>query len=369
LDLSRSMDAQDLTPSRLTRARLKILDILQRRKSGQIALVVYSSNAFTVTPLTTDADTVAALVNSLSTEIMPSRGSYPPAAIKKGQQLLEQAGVSLGEVLLITDGGSSPAAEEAADQLRSAGYSLSVLAIGTTEGAPIPRAGGGFVTDRSGNIAVPKLEATGLRRLAAAGGGRFAVMRTDDSDLDTLLSGATMAGSESDESLVTDHWREEGPWLLLLLVPLAAIAFRKGLVITLLIFILPVAEPAHAFSWKDLWLNADQQANQLLVEGSAADAAQLFKDPAWRAVADYRAGHYGGSAAGFGTLEDIDNLYNLGNALAKLGEFESAIDAYEEVLETDPNSEDARYNRDLLEDLLKQQQDSQAGEQGNQENA
>ena len=369
LDLSRSMDAQDLTPSRLSRARLKILDILQRRRSGQTALVVYSSNAFTVTPLTTDADTVAALVNSLTTEIMPSRGSYPPAAIKKGQQLLEQAGVSFGEVLLITDGGSSPAAEEAAEKLNSAGYSLSILAIGTTEGAPIPRAGGGFVTDRSGNIAVPKLEATGLRRLAAAGGGRFAVMRTDDSDLDTLLSEPSVGGSESDESLVTDHWREEGPWLLLLLVPVAAIAFRKGLVITLLIFLSPIPEPAQAFSWEDLWLNADQQANRLFVEGSAADAAQLFKNPAWRAVANYHAGEYAGSAAGFGGLEDTDSLYNLGNALAMLGKFESAIDAYEEVLENNPESEDARYNRDLLKDLLEQQQESQSGEQGNKENA
>ena len=107
LDLSYSMDAQDVTPSRLTRAKLKILDILERRKSGQTALVVYSANAFTVTPLTTDADTVAALVNSLSTDIMPSRGSYPPTAIEKGRQLLEQAGVGFGEVLLMTDGGSS----------------------------------------------------------------------------------------------------------------------------------------------------------------------------------------------------------------------------------------------------------------------
>ena len=182
LDLSRSMDAQDLTPSRLTRARLKILDILEERSSGQTALVVYSSNAFTVTPLTTDADTVAALVNSLSTDIMPSRGSYPLAAINKGRQLLEQAGVALGEVLLITDGGSSPAAEQAAEELNAAGYTLSVLAVGTADGAPIPRAGGGFVTDRAGNIAVPRLETGGLRRLAAAGGGRFAEMTADDLD-------------------------------------------------------------------------------------------------------------------------------------------------------------------------------------------
>ncbi len=371
LDLSRSMDAQDLTPSRLTRARLKILDILERRASGQTALVVYSSNAFTVTPLTTDADTVAALVNSLSTDIMPSRGSYPLAAINKGQQLLEQAGVALGEVLLITDGGTSPAAEAAAEELQNAGFSLSVLAVGTTEGAPIPRAGGGFVTDRSGNIAVPRLEASGLRRLAAAGGGRFAVMTADESDLDTLLSDevGSASGSDSDESLATDQWQEEGPWLLLLLVPIAALAFRKGLVLVLVVFILPIAEPAQAFTWEDLWLTKDQQAQRLLDEGSAADAASIFDNPNWRAVANYRAGEYGGSAAGFAEIEDVQSLYNLGNALAKLGEFESAIGAFEEVLEQNPDDEDALYNRDLLKDLLEQQQDSEGGEQGNQENS
>ncbi len=159
LDLSRSMDAQDVAPSRLMRARLKILDLLERRGSGQTALVVYSSNAFTVTPLTTDTDTIAALVNSLSTDIMPSRGSYPTAAIDKGKQLLEQAGAASGEILLVTDGSSSPDTERTARDLKAFGYTLSVLAVGTAEGAPIPRLSGGFVTDQSGNLAVPRLEA------------------------------------------------------------------------------------------------------------------------------------------------------------------------------------------------------------------
>jgi len=367
LDLSRSMDAQDLTPSRLTRARLKILDILEARQSGQTALVVYSSNAFTVTPLTTDADTVAALVKSLSTDIMPSRGSYPVAAIRKSQTLLEQAGVAYGEVLLITDGGTSPAAERAAADLQSAGYSLSVLAVGTSQGAPIPRAGGGFVTDRSGNIVVPRIEETALRSLAAAGGGRFALLSADDSDISTLLSGEVGIGSASDESLATDLWQEEGPWLLLLLVPMAAMAFRRGLVLVLLLFLLPIAEPVYAFGWDDLWLTRDQQAQRELDEGNAMEAGELFEDPVWRAVAKYRAAEYGPSAAGFGNQEDIENLYNLGNALAKLGEIETAIDAYEQVLEVDPDMEDAIYNRDLLKDLIEQNQDAQGGEQGNQD--
>jgi Ca-activated chloride channel family protein len=369
LDLSRSMDAQDLTPSRLTRARLKILDILEARQSGQTALVVYSSNAFTVTPLTTDADTVAALVNSLSTDIMPSRGSYPVAAIAKSKALLEQAGVAYGEVLLITDGGTSPAAERAAADLQSSGYSLSVLGVGTSEGAPIPRAGGGFVTDRSGNIVVPRIETTALRSLAAAGGGRFAQLSADEEDINTLLSGQVGTGTASDESLATDQWQEEGPWLLLLLVPMAAMAFRRGLVLVLLLFLLPIAEPVYAFSWEDLWLTRDQQAQRELEAGNAMEAGELFEDPVWQAVARYRAAEFGPSAAGFAGQEDLDNLYNLGNALARLGEIETAIDAYEQVLEVDPDMEDALYNRDLLKDLLEQSQDSQGGEQGNQENA
>ena len=367
LDLSRSMDAQDLSPSRLTRARLKILDILEARQSGQTALVVYSSNAFTVTPLTTDADTVAALVNSLSTDIMPSRGSYPVAAIRKSQTLLEQAGVAYGEVLLITDGGTSPAAERAAADLQSSGYSLSVLGVGTSQGAPIPRAGGGFVTDRSGNIVVPRIEATALRSLAAAGGGRFALLSADDGDISTLLSGEVGIGSASDESLATDLWQEEGPWLLLLLVPMAAMAFRRGLILVLLLFLLPVAEPVYAFGWEDLWLTRDQQAQRELDNDNAMEAGELFEDPVWRAVAKYRAAEYGPSAAGFGNQEDIENLYNLGNALARLGEIETAIDAYEQVLEVDPDMEDAIYNRDLLKDIIEQNQDAQDGEQGNQD--
>ena len=369
LDLSRSMDAQDLTPSRLTRARLKILDILERRQSGQTALVVYSSNAFTVTPLTTDADTVAALVNSLSTDIMPSRGSYPVSAITKSQKLLEQAGAAFGEVLLITDGGTSPAAERAAKDLQRAGYSLSVLGVGTSGGAPIPRAGGGFVTDRSGNIVVPRIESTALRSLAAAGGGRFAALSADDSDIDILLSDPGQRSSASDESLATDQWQEEGPWLLLLLVPMAAMAFRRGLIMALAVFLLPVAEPAHAFEWQDLWLTKDQQAQRQLEEGKAMEAGELFEDPVWQAVAKYRSGEYGPSAAGFASQDDIENLYNLGNSLARLGEFETAIDAYEQVLEVEPNMDDALYNRDLLKDLLQQSQDSQGGEQGDQQNA
>jgi Ca-activated chloride channel family protein len=362
LDLSRSMDAQDVAPSRLARAKLKILGLLERRQSGQTALLVYTANAFTVTPLTDDTDTIGALVNSLSTDIMPSRGSYPEVGIRKGQSLLEQAGVGFGEVLLVTDGGSSPAAEKAASDLRESGYALSILGVGTREGAPIPRLSGGFVTDNRGKLAVARLEERGLRDLAAAGGGQFAVLSADNSDLDLLLSGevsAAAAAAADENSLVTDQWREEGPWLVLLLLPLAALAFRKGWVLVLVIFIVPLPQPAEASFWDDLWLNKDQQAQRALAEGSAADAAALFEDTEWRGVARYQAGDYAGSAAEFAESGDTRNLYNLGNAMAQQGEFDAAIDTYEQVLEMEPGHDDARYNLDLVRELKDQQEQEQ----------
>jgi Ca-activated chloride channel family protein len=369
LDLSRSMDAQDVAPSRMLRARLKILDILERRASGQTALIVYSSNAFTVAPLTTDTDTIAALVSSLSTDIMPSRGSYPTAAIYKGQQLLEQAGAAFGEVLLITDGGSSPATERAARDLRDAGYTLSVLGVGTGEGAPIPKLSGGFVTDQAGRIAVARLEERGLRELAKSGAGRYATLSSDGRDLDYLMAGEVSTRKASDDALATDQWREEGPWLALLLLPLGALAFRRGWVVMLAFAIFPLSSPAEASLWDDLWLNKDQQAQRELEAGNAADAAALFEDPEWRAVAEYEAGAYAQSAARFAEQENLRNLYNLGNALARQGEFESAIGAYEQVLEADPENEDAAFNRDMLAQMLEQQESQQQNQGDNQESS
>ncbi|MDA0705150.1 MAG: VWA domain-containing protein [Proteobacteria bacterium] len=366
LDLSRSMDAQDISPSRLLRARLKILDILERRKSGQTALVVYSANAFTVTPLTTDTDTVAALVNSLSTDIMPSQGSYPIAALNKGRELLQNAGALFGEILLITDGGSSPAAERVARDLQTAGYTLSVLAVGTRDGAPIPQLNGGFVTDQSGQIAVPRLEDRSLRALALAGGGQFSMLSTDNRDLDLLLSGEVGTRQASGDALATDRWREEGPWLLLLLLPLAALAFRRGWIVVALFVIVPIPESAQADTWNDLWLTKDQQAQQKLEQGAPGDAAELFENPEWRAVAQYRAEDYRASAAEFAERNDARSLYNLGNALARQGELESALDAYEQTLEIDPDDVDAAYNRDLVKAMLEQQQQEQEQQDGEQ---
>ncbi len=173
--------------------------------------------------------------------------------------------------------------------------------------------------------------------------------------------------SSSAEALATDQWREEGPWLLLLLLPIAALAFRRGWALVLLIFVLPLPKPVEASLWDDLWQNKNQQASKQLGAGNAEDAAALFEDSEWRAVARYRAKDFAGSAAEFAERGDARNLYNLGNAMAFQGELNSAIDAYEQVLEMQPDNEDAAYNLELIKNLKDQQQQQQQDGEGDQQ--
>jgi Ca-activated chloride channel family protein len=364
LDLSRSMDAADLEPSRLARAKLKLLDLLERRASGQTGLVVFSAHAFTVTPLTTDTRNIAALVTSLSTDIMPSRGSYPEAGLTKAAELLRQAGLRGGELLLVSDAAVSTVAEREVERLNDEGYTTHVLAIGTAEGAPIPESGGGFLTDAGGRVVVPQLDARALRRLALIGGGRFATLSTDGSDLDTLLGAGTERGAaidneRNDGQYRTDIWQDRGVWLVLLLLPFVASAFRRGWVVGCALLLSVPGPRAEALEWADLWLRPDQRGQRALEAQQPARAAELFEDPEWEAAARYRAGDYTASAERLEDLDTADAQYNRGNALARSGNLAAAIRAYDRALELDPMHEDARYNRELLREQPPEGQDAQ----------
>ena len=367
LDLSRSMDVGDVEPSRLERAKLKLLSLLQRRDSGQTGLVVFSAHAFTVTPLTTDTRTIAALVSSLSSNIMPSRGSYPEAGISRAAQLLRQAAASRGDILLVSDSGVSPAALELARELHSEGMTLHVLAVGTAQGGPIPQAGGGFLTDSGGQVVVNRISLQALQRLAEAGGGQFSILTPDDRDLDRLFATtrSPMGALASDgEELRTDIWRDQGVWLVLLLLPLLALSFRRGWVVMWVVALSLPGYRAEALTWADLWQRPDQQGQAAFLAGDHERAGELFRDPAWRAAAQYRAGQFESSAVTLATAETADGHYNRGNALARAGSFGEAVGAYEQALELDPDHEDARFNRDLLLQEPPEQPEGDGGEAG-----
>jgi Ca-activated chloride channel family protein len=359
LDLSRSMDAGDVEPSRLARAKLKLLDLLERRAAGQTALVVFSTHAFTVTPLTTDTRTIAALVGALDTSIMPTQGGNIAAGLERAAQLLSQTGLKRGDVLLMTDSEVYDADLDAAGRLASDGYRVSVLAVGTEHGAPIPRREGGFVTDDEGRVVVPQLDYAALERLAAAGGGRYAVLAPTDRDLDALfpeseaLPFAAALEEAADEQYEADVWLDRGALLAALLLPLLALTFRRGWLCGLALCSLLPLPRAHAFEWQDLWLTRDQRGLEAFEAQQTERAAELFESPEWRGAAQYRAGQFEASAASLANVDTALAHYNRGNALARAGQLEAAIAAYDRALELEPNHEDARYNRDLLAEFLK----------------
>jgi Ca-activated chloride channel family protein len=384
LDLSRSMNVGDLKPSRLFQARLKVEDILDRKDEGQTGLVVFAGDAFSVVPLTRDAKTLRAMLRVLEPELMPAQGSRADLGLKRAGELLKQAGAPRGDILLITDGIQSNAAIDQASQLNRQGYRVSVLGVGTPEGAVIPDGKGGTLRDQQGNTVIVRLDEQRLRQLASAGGGRYARLQSSDRDLDQILASPSqpqLGGAvKTDKSDMTRHrWKEQGPLLALLLLPLGALAFRRGWLLGLLLtsILLPLPEPATAAIWEDLWKRQDQQAAEALLQGDAETAARLAREPLRLGSAEYRRNDYQSALQAFEKAQGPEADYNRGNALARLGRYEDAIAAYDKALKQAPGMEDALANREAMEKLLQQQQkkqqqqgnkqDKQEGEKGQQE--
>ncbi|EIJ43226.1 tetratricopeptide repeat protein,von Willebrand factor type A-like protein [Beggiatoa alba B18LD] len=372
LDLSRSMLATDVKPSRLERARYKIADIVNRRQTGQTALLVFAGSAFVVTPLTDDKETILSQLSALTPNIMPIQGGRTDLALTKAVELLQQASVKTGQVLLITDEAESNHTLNEIQKLTNLGYQLSIFGVGTPEGAPIPITKEGFLKDNQGNIVIPTLDEAHLMQLTTQGNGIYQRLAIDDSDTNALFALIDQGlhqksnATTQEAQLHVERWYELGTYLLLLALPFSAFAFRRGyfVIIPLTIGILslhlspPVyAEEAQAKSsiWQNLWATPDQQASQALQTGDAKTAATLFDNPEWKAAAHYKAGEYEQALQNLETLNTPTSLYNKGNTLTKLGKYEEAHNAYEQALAQDPSLEDARYNKEQVKKFLEEQ--------------
>lgn len=369
-DLSPSMMVQDLKPNRLTRARLKIIDLLQQRQEGTTGLVAYAGDSFIVSPLTDDADTVAALIPALDPNIMPSHGSQVETAIEQAIELVLNANLVQGNFLLVTDGVSASAQTQLNKTIKEHGdFGLSILGIGTEGGAPIPLGNGGFAKDKNGSIVIPRLDIHNLQKLANLNGGRFTQLTADDTDLHYLAEQFN-AGTDSPSKQLErtfDSWDDQGYWAIFPALFILLLAFRRGLLACLLIApMLSMPQTSYAFGWDDLWATNNQQAARAMNEGDTATAQQLFKDPSWKAAAAYRNDDFETAEQLYGnTTDNIDNNtrapshYNQANALAKSGKLEKAIKYYNEALTTNPDNEDAQFNKELVDKLLEQQQQQQ----------
>lgn len=365
LDLSRNMLANDLPPDRMERARLKIRSLIQDYGDSQLSLIVYAGSAHRVTPLSNDHATLTNLLGALSPDIMPSDGQNLGAALDMARQTIAPLPSKGSQILLVTSGLDNGARDVLAEHARQLGPQLSILGVGTRSGAPVPLSEGGFLRDDQGRILLPRLNSQQLGNLAREHGARYHEITTSDRDLHYLLRPLQGSGTAAtgDRVLLVDH----GHWLVLLLLPIAALGARRGW-LGLLLCALLLPQDALAFSWNDLWQRPDQQAMQLLRDQQPAAAAQRFRDPEWRAWALYQAGEHAAAAEEWATLSHIqpDNpeyLFNRGTALAMAGDYSAALEAYEHALTLDPTHQGARHNRDALEDFLEKLREQQEQQQ------
>ncbi|UTA49358.1 VWA domain-containing protein [Simiduia sp. 21SJ11W-1] len=382
LDLSPSMLAEDVKPSRIKRAQQKLTDALNLQREGQRALIAYAGNAHLVAPLTDDARTLKNLIPALTPDIMPLTGSNLEQAVTLAVEQLNQAHLARARIVLITDGVAPEALPTLVDTLKPTPYQLHIIGLGDETGAPIPLGERGFAKDRAGNIVMVKNDRALLRQLAASTGGSYQDLTFTDDDIRALAKplSNTRGGREVERDF--DSWRDEGIWLAWLLLPLAAYGFRKNL-----FFLLPIAlgttlmlpEAAQANSpasgtteqsqaaeasplnfWDKLWLNRDQRGQKALESDAPEVAAHEFNDPRWRAAAQYRAKNYPQAIETLSNLTQqdtatADDWYNLGNAHAQAGDIDKAMESYQQALELAPDMNDAKANLELLESIKEQQ--------------
>ncbi len=400
IDMSLSMRATDMTPDRLTRAKYKAIDLVNAIGEGEMGLVAYAGDAFVISPLTEDAANITTLIPSLSPEIMPVPGSDPLLGIESAAALLTNAGYNSGMIYWITDGIELAQQNELQEYVASIPFTLNALTVGTAEGAPIRQQSGELLKDHTGSIVIPKLNDDAVKGVVKTSGGRFESFTSNDTDIEalaaiSLLDKGNSEEDEEDSNIQGDQWKEVGPYLVVLLLPLAAFAFKRGLVFLLLVGLLspPVMQKAHALQgsdvaserqsgiensaqpkslswWQKPFMNDNQEALNSYQRGKYKDAVSQFDDKLWKASSLYKSGEYERALAAFENIPGPESLYNQGNALAKLGKLEKAIEKYERALQEAPDFEDAKTNKKIIEDLLEQQaqQEKQNQQQGSDQN-
>ncbi|MBB3179248.1 VWA domain-containing protein [Variovorax sp. Sphag1AA] len=373
IDLGREMDAIDVSPTRLERAKLKLKALLARRDGARTAIYAYAGSTHLVLPLTEDAKLLQTFVDALETRIMPVKGKNTVLALKTIDADLAKEETP-GTILFLTDG-VEPAAFAAFKAQVDSGRALPVvLGIGTAQGGPL-REGDGFV-EEGGQRVFARLDVAALKRLQSDADVPVATVTLDGDDDVRWVQRHVQAHLAQKQAETHARWKDQGWWLCIPLAVLGALWFRKGwtirwaaAVLVALVMSAPPhdalaadAEPAPTDTSKhfiDWWLTRDQQGRLAFQQGRYADAAARFEDPMWRGIALYRAGRYGEAVQSFALVDSAESDFNQGNALALQGRFAPAVTRYQEALKRRPDWAEAKANLEKVRKMIPPNEDEQ----------
>ena len=402
VDVSQSMLAEDVKPSRLVRARREVVDLIQEVKGDRVGLVAFAGVAFTETPLTLDYGAFRNFVSALEPGLLPIKGSNIEAAILESIRTLRKGQDSATTnhrahaIILITDGesfdGDVIAAGEKASDL---GIKIYIVGIGTLQGAPIPSAGG-HKKDKNGKVVISRLQPTALEQLAKDTGGVY--VKSISSDKDTLaiydLGIRKQLEAKALEWGRAKRWNEHfqiplfcaialmllGPWGQLWQTlrqagkksaQLPKVRTATNLSVGILVLLhCGFTEPAFAQSAERL----GAEARQAFEDGDFEGALKRFDEAASKSEQDHRfrmgqaASHYRlqkfeeakaqffeGASLASDTKNKAEALYNAGNSMVQLKEFEDAIKTYKDSLALMPDDVETQENLAFAKRMLELQ--------------
>ncbi len=357
LDVSASMEQQDIQPSRLDRARQKVQDLLKMRPGGRVGLVVYAGSAHSVIPLTNDPDVVNNFLSAIEPEMMPRKGKFPEKALPVAEQMLGDSPVP-GTVLMIGDGISPQTRIEFEQYFSAHQHQLLILGVGSEAIDS--------VADGAGDDVFIPLERSALEKLASDNNGYYQSLTLDIADVSRLNRRIN-----SHLVIVEDGsrpWVDAGYYLVYLIALMMLLWFRRGWTLhwcLVLVVVTGMASPPPAVadtdltrSWDltrhfmDLWLTPDQQGRYFLQKGAYDKAATRFEDIAWRGIAYYRGQNFEAAGEMFSRIETVDGYFNLANAWAHSRNYVYAVRTYNQVLELEPDHAAALKNRDMIQKII-----------------
>lgn len=384
LDCSKSMLAEDISPTRLDRAKREVYDLLTLLEGDRVGLAAFAGTAFLQCPLTLDYESFYLFMKTLTPEYLPIGGSDLVAAVTAARDGFDET-ESEKAMILITDGENTGSEDpvKAAEEAKEAGIKIFCIGVGSAEGVPVPDGEGGFRKDASGGIVLTKLDEDTLKKMAVVTGGTYVRSVAGDMDLDAIYTNEIRGKMESAtlESGRKRVWEDRFQWVLALAVLLLAVEIflpvRKKAaqiaVVCIVAFSLS-GVPAYAGKMGDgleAYENGDfEEALDLFIE------AQL-DDPDKPEIsynignAYYKKGDFESAADYFkDTLKTEDKTlrqkayYNLGNSEFRKGNAEEAVKNYEEALLIDTGDDKARQNLEFVKKVIEQQKQQQQQQDG-----
>ena len=390
MDISNSMLAEDVTPSRLDRAKMMVENLVDHFTNDKIGLIVFAGDAFIQLPITSDYVSAKMFLSSIDPSMMATQGTDIATAISMASRSFTQEEGIGKAIIVITDGEDHEGgALEAAKEAKDRDHRVYVLGVGSPKGAPIPIGNGDFMKDNTGQTVMTGLNEEMCRQIAQAGGGAYIHVENNSSaqeKLDEELD--KLAKKETETTIYSDYdeqFQAVGIIALLLLIIEACLMevknpllrnvslFKRKKVATLLLLLL-VAGAATAQSDRQLV----HQGNKQYRAGNYADAEVLYRKAIEKNNRNPQAVYNLGLAlmkqqkdsAAVQQFMDAGKLetnplrralsyHNAGVICQGKKMYGEAIDVYKEALRNNPADDETRYNLALCKRQQKQQQQNQ----------